>query len=205
MKGIPKKFLKSKKSFLEKISPEQAKNNTSMFCAFPKSLSFSGQDNQENVVLIIRKHPIIFFPQYLIALALILAPLLFFSVLGVEEGFGVIYKFGVSLLFILLALVVLVDTFFKWYYSVNIVTDQRIVDVDFDNVLFHRFSEAQLDKIEDVSHAPIGILSTFFDYGDVYVQTAAARPEFEFHGVPRARDIQDTILDLLEMKKKGDI
>jgi hypothetical protein len=205
MRGVPKKFLKNKKSFLSRLSPEFARNNTSMFCAFPKTLSFTGQDKGESVVLIVRRHPAVFIPQYLLILALLLSPALFFSVLGRDEGFGVLYMFGVGLLFTLIAVTVAVDTFFKWYYSVNIITDQRIVDVDFDNILFHRFSEAQLEKIEDVSHAPVGILSTFFDYGDVYIQTAAAKPEFEFHSVPRARDIQDTLLDLLELKKKGHI
>jgi len=94
---------------------------------------------------------------------------------------------------------------FKWYFTVNIITDQRVIDVDFDNVLYHKFSEATLEKIEDVSHAPAGLLSSIFDYGDVFLQTAGTEPEFKFKGVPRPRDVQDTLLDLIEMADKGQI
>jgi hypothetical protein len=88
---------------------------------------------------------------------------------------------------------------------VNIITSDRIVDVDFSNILFHRFSEAQLENIEDVTHSPVGVFSSIFDYGDVYIQTAGENPEFEFKGVPRPRDIQDTLFDLMEMKQNGKI
>lgn len=87
----------------------------------------------------------------------------------------------------------------------SIITDQRIVDVDFSNVLFHRFSEAQLEQIEDVTHTVAGIWGSIFDYGTVYIQTAGSKPEFEFINIPRPRDVQDTLLDLLEMKQKGQI
>ncbi len=205
MRTIPKKFLKGKKSFLTKLAPGDALNNSGSFCTFPKDVHFNGQDTGESVVLVVRRHPAVFIPQYLTIIGLLLAPLLFFVTFGGQEGFSAIYNLGVGLMFLLIAFTTVVDTYFKWYYSVNIITDQRIVDVDFENILFHRFSEAQLTKIEDVSHSPVGVLSSIFDYGDVYIQTAATRPEFEFKGVPRARDIQDTLLDLLEMKKKGDL
>ncbi|MBI2356719.1 PH domain-containing protein [Candidatus Dojkabacteria bacterium] len=205
MRKIPKKFLKGKKSFLVKLSPVDSINNTGSFCVFPDTVSFSGQDKGESVVLIVRKHPAVFIPRYLAIIGLLLTPLLFFAAFSGTGDFSPIYNFGVGLLFLLLAFTVACDTYFKWYYSVNIITDIRIVDVDFNNILFHRFSEAHLDKIEDVSHSPAGVLSSIFDYGDVYIQTAGSKPEFEFTGVPRPRDIQDTLLDLLEMKKKGHI
>jgi hypothetical protein len=49
------------------------------------------------------------------------------------------------------------------------------------------------------------VFSSIFDYGDVYIQTAGEKPEFEFKGVPRPRDIQDTLFDLMEMKQSGKI
>ena len=95
--------------------------------------------------------------------------------------------------------------FFKWFYSVNIITTQRIIDVDFINAFQHRFSEAQLEKIEDISHEHVGFLGSLFDVGTVYIQTAASNAEFEFQNIPRPRDIQDTLNDLLEMKQEGEI
>ncbi|KKR06445.1 MAG: hypothetical protein UT34_C0001G0486 [candidate division WS6 bacterium GW2011_GWF2_39_15] len=205
MGHIPKKFLKGKKSFIANLSSEAGTNRVGSFGVFPTNISFNGQDKGESVVLVVRRHPAVFIPQYFLILVLLFAPVLVLSVFRDIEGLNFAFALGVGTLFLLLAISTAIDTFLKWYYSVNIVTDQRIIDVDFNNVLFHRFSEAQLEKIEDVSHAPSGLLSSIFDYGDVYIQTAGTKPEFEFTGVPRPRDIQDTLLDLLELKQKGQI
>jgi hypothetical protein len=50
-----------------------------------------------------------------------------------------------------------------------------------------------------------GLLGSIFDFGSVYIQTAAAQPEFVFEFVPRPREVQDTLLDLLELKQEGTI
>lgn len=202
---IPKKFAKAKKSFVKRISDDiHDGGSTTAFCAFPQGINFSGQDREEAVVLLVRKHPAVFIPQYLGIIGFLIAPLFVMTALN-SLGVSILFGLGVSLFFILLAISTGVDTFVKWFYSINIVTDERIVDVDFSNILYHRMSEAQLEKVEDVSHMPAGILSALFDFGDVYIQTAGSRPEFDFNSVPKPREIQDTILDLLEMKQKGQI
>ncbi len=58
---------------------------------------------------------------------------------------------GIILLGIVIAVTILFNTFFKWLLSVNIITTQRIIDVDFVSAFVHKFSEAQLEKIEDIS------------------------------------------------------
>jgi hypothetical protein len=45
-------------------------------------------------------------------------------------------------------------------------------------------------------------LASIFDYGNLYVQTAGAKNEFDFCNIPRPRDVQDTILDLRELRRK---
>ncbi len=200
---VPAKFKNSKKSFVQRLVDNSDISNFGSFCAFPSAVQFNGQDQGENVILVVRQHPAVFWPSYLAIIALIFAPFLFWSVFSEISGLGGGFMLGITLLMWLVVFTYAFDIFLKWYYSVNIVTDERIVDVDFISVLFHRFSEAQLEKIEDVSHAPVGILSSIFDYGDVYIQTAATKPEFDFIGVPKPREIQDTLLDLLEMKQKG--
>ena len=69
----------------------------------------------------------------------------------------------------------------------------------------HSMSEAQLEKIEDVTHKQLGILGSFFDVGSVYIQTAGTAQNIEFTNVPRPRDIQDILIDMLESKQKGEI
>ena len=60
-------------------------------------------------------------------------------------------------------------------------------------------------RIEDVSHTTIGIIGSIFDIGTVYIQTAGAKAEIEFQNIPRPRDVQDILYDLLELKQEGEI
>ena len=205
---IPKKFAESGRSFVDKITQDKRKARFGTFAAFPKDVQFDGIDEAEEIVLMVRRDPASFLVQYLIILAFLFSPVFFFIVLGalgIKDGSLIALGLGGSLVFLLIAFTIALDTFLKWYYSVAIITDQRIVDVDFHNVLFHSYAEAQLEKIEDVTHEVAGFMGSVFDYGNVYVQTAGATNEFEFMYVPRPRDVQDVLLDLLEMKQKGEI
>lgn len=205
---VPERFAKTGKSFVNTIKSDAYANSMRSFAAFPKNISFNGKDEKEEIILLVRKSPASFITQYLTILGFLVAPFVFFSLLnllGLSGREVTSIGAGATLMFILLAAGIAVDTFLKWFYSVNIITDERIVDVDFSNVLYHRFSETQLEQIQDVTHTVNGLLGSLFDYGSVYVQTAGSKPEFEFINVPRPRDIQDVLLDLLEMKQKGEL
>lgn len=201
---IPDKFKRNRKSFVTKITQASSRSEVSNFCAFPTDVSFSGKESEECVVLLVRRSLISFWPQYILIAIFLVAPFFFGVMLSAWQGpnTGVI-GLSATILFWLLAFTTAVDTFLKWFYSVNIVTDERVVDVDFENVMYHRYSETQLENIEDVTHSVNGVLGSIFDFGNVYIQTAGTKPEFVFENVPKPRIVQDTLLDLLEMKQEG--
>lgn len=197
---IPKKLRKTDKSFIEKLSNESP--DRGILRVFPKDITFHGQDKDEDIVLVIRAHWITWVPGILASLGVFLLPIIILLVL---PDVSVSMTLGLILLGVILATTILFNTFFRWFYSVNIITTQRIIDVDFISAFMHKFSEAQLEKIEDISHQHVGFLGSFFDVGTVFIQTAASKAEFEFQNIPRPRDVQDTLNDLLELKQKGDI
>ncbi|HNZ70531.1 MAG TPA: PH domain-containing protein [Candidatus Dojkabacteria bacterium] len=205
---VPKKILAANKSFVQRIADSFDKSPVTSFVAFPQQTSFDGQDKDENIILIIRQHPAVYIPQFFLVLALIVVAIVFnvaLSNLDLVVGTRIALTAGLGIFFFLIVLAVIFYTFIKWFYTVNIVTDERIVDLDFKNILAHEYSEAQIEKIEDVTHRVNGFLGLLFDFGTVTIQTAGTKPEFEFDNVPRPRDVQDTLLDLLEMKQKGQI
>ena len=206
--NIPEKYAKSGKSFVKKIANDINKSTIASLAAFPKGVNFQGMEDAEEVVLLVRRHPASFLVKYLLILFFLLSPIFFFIILTAmspEDASIVSIGAAGSLIFIMVAISLAVDTFMKWFYSVNIITNQRIVDVDFHNILFHSFSETQLEQIQDVTHTVNGVMGSVFDYGSVFIQTAGTKPEFDFQDIPRPRDVQDVILDLLELKQKGDI
>lgn len=208
MDKIPQKFQKVTKSFIDRISADVGKSGVRSFCAFPQGVSFSGKNDDETVVLMVRRDIATMIPQAILVLVFLMSPLFFAAILkSLDFGDTSVTSLIISssLIFILLAITVVADTFLKWFYSVNIITDERVIDVDFSNVMYHSYNDSQLEKIQDVTHKVSGLLGALFDYGTVYIQTAGAEREFEFQDIPRPRDVQDVIFDLLELKQEGGI
>lgn len=198
--NIPKRFRNLKRSFVENI----ALHNDHSFRSFPKGLKFHGKEQEEEVVLVIRSHWIIYLPQILLILLVLALP---WIAVGISSTILHNVPIFLSLLMtaFLVALSIAVSSILKWYYNVSIITDQRVIDLDFPNIMAYSMSEAQLEKIEDVTHKQLGILGSFFDVGSVYIQTAGTAQNIEFTNIPRPRDVQDILIDMLESKQKGEI
>jgi hypothetical protein len=93
------------------------------------------------------------------------------------------------------------EKFLTWFFNLSIVTDERIVDVDFINITTKKISVADLDKIQDVTFTNNGVFGTIFNFGDVIVQTAAELPEFIFEAVPQPASVAN-ILQRLRTEEK---
>lgn len=92
----------------------------------------------------------------------------------------------------------IISNFLVWYFTVNIVTSERVVDIDFFFLLYKEFSEALLNRIEDVTFVTGGFVAAFFDFGDVKVQTAATTEHLDFHYVPRPQEVVRIITELVQ-------
>jgi hypothetical protein len=54
-----------------------------------------------------------------------------------------------------------------------------------------------------VSHDSIGFLSSIFDIGNIYLDTAGAGVDLILRYVPKPRDVQDVIDNLVDLAHKG--
>ncbi|MFA5622676.1 MAG: PH domain-containing protein [Candidatus Dojkabacteria bacterium] len=205
-RNIPKKFQKSKKSFVDRVYLESQKSSFNNVSAFPKGISFYGKDSDEDIVLVVRAHWIAYLPDLFVILLVLLLPVLLLFLSGFYPLIGTqVLYIGMIILSIGVAFTLLLSTLLKWYYTVNIITDQRIVVIKMNNAFHHSYAETQLEKIEDMTHHHLGFLGTFFDVGDVEIDTAGHGVDFVLRMLPRPREMQDILNDLLEMKQKGDI
>ena len=197
---IPKKFRNLKKTFVENITL----HNNSTFKAFPKGINFHGMEKGETVILVIRSHWIVYLFQVLLAFLVLILPLILGIVLP-EIFKNTVIFLALMITAIMICASILISAFLKWYYNVSIITDQRVTDLDFPNIMSHSMSETQLEHIEDVTHKQLGMLGSFFDVGSVYIQTAGTSQNIESLNIPRPRDVQDILIDMLESKQKGEI
>jgi uncharacterized membrane protein YdbT with pleckstrin-like domain len=96
-------------------------------------------------------------------------------------------------------------SFLRWFFNIYIVTNERVVDIDFKYILYKEFSEARISKIQDLTYRSGGIVAAFFNYGDVLVETAGEVPNIEFDKVPRPEKVVQTISELMGKEKGGDV
>lgn len=88
------------------------------------------------------------------------------------------------------------ENFLIWYYNVFLVTNERVLDLDFYGLFHTESSEATLPQIQDVSSSRGGLAALFFNYGNVFVQTAAEEGKIEILGVPEPDKVHKIIIDL---------
>jgi len=116
------------------------------FLRFPQNLRFDTQDQKEHIVLLLRQHPLVNVPWILLALVLLLTPLLL-SFFLTREILPPVYRLLVVILWYLFTLAYIFERFLLWYYNVYLVTDLRLVDIDFPSLLYREMTEARLDHV----------------------------------------------------------
>jgi len=166
----------------------------------PRDCRFEGQDADETILLLLRAHPITNLKWIIPAILLFLLPFFIprlISFINIIDTSNIPQSFMMLFLIInyLLVLIIVFEGFLYWYFNVYIVTDKNIVDVDFHSILFKNIDVAPLRNIEDTSSSMGGILSSIFNYGNVFIQTAGAGKNIDFHSVPRPHHVADFILD----------
>jgi uncharacterized membrane protein YdbT with pleckstrin-like domain len=81
------------------------------------------------------------------------------------------------------------------------VTTERVIDIDFIQLLYKRFSEARLNRIEDVSYVASGFAATIFNFGTIYIQTAGENTNFEFDAIPNPAEVVKRIGELIKQNQ----
>jgi hypothetical protein len=188
---------------LEKAGETPGKAAGGAFCVRPGS-RFINEQNDEEVVLMLRAHPIVNLG-WIVSLVFVVLIIEIFLGTGILEGVPEKYTFMARLVVYLIGFGFAFQKFLNWYYSVLIVTNERIIDVDFVNLLYRVVSYATLNHIEEPSMVAGGFVRSFFRYGDIYIETAAEVPTIEAKSVPypdRAIKIISELSEELEKRRE---
>ena len=161
-------------------------------------IKFDTQEDGEKIYLLLRSHP---FTQLRWVLASILFFILFFVFNFFPQSF---FNLGqiliINLFFIVFILSYIWFNILNWYFNVGIITNKRVIDIDFYAVLYKEITNAQLGRIEDTTVKSGGYIESFFDYGSIFVQTAGTEANVEFINVPHPSDAVQIINKLLSKK-----
>lgn len=158
----------------------------------PTWVSFDTQEPNEKIILLLRNHWVTNVSWVVIAIAMILAPA-FLSSFPILSFLPTRFQLTAVLFWYLLTLAFIFERFLGWFYNIFIVTDMRVVDVDFVNLIYREVSEALLTNIESVTLMQGGIMGALFNFGNVFIQTAAEVENIEFEKVPNPASVVKTI------------
>lgn len=175
----------------------------------PRGVHFATQGESEEIHLFLRRHIITNVPWIILSALLIVFPL-FFPLVSSVFPFTPIVSRNVmvillSFYYIVVFGAVIFASFINWYFNVYIVTNERVIDVDFINIIYREVSATRLNLIQDVTVKTGGVIRAIFDYGDVFIQTAGTEVNFDFHAVPHPQQVAREIEKLMEgaRKKEG--
>jgi len=196
----------AEKDISQSIHSTQSRNPLAVFAPQPEGVSFAGQEKGEKIILLLRPHPLTLVPAFLVIIVLLLAPIYVIPFLGLvgidlKASLNFIQSFLLTIIWYSFIFGYTFYRFIFWYFNLYLLTNERIIDFDFRGILHKETAYAPLSQIQDVAPKTIGFFGTFFHFGNVFIQTAAQKPEFEFHEVARPNEIANEILE--EVRKEA--
>lgn len=193
------------KHYSEVLKNERVSRNPfSAYMPFPRVV-VEIQDPEEQLLLLVRRHIITNWKWVLIALLMLMVPAGFEYFPGIS-ALPPNFQLMTRVLWYLLVIAVILEGFLNWYFDVFIVTDERIIDIDFKNLIYKNVTSTKLENIEDVTYSVSGAVPSLLDYGNVLIQTAGAgmviaagdtRPTIEISSTPHPSRVTKLINELL--------
>lgn len=166
------------------------------------------QKPYEKIIYLLRRDVVTFVP-YILLLAILLAteyglyyllktlfPILFTNQIGLAAMIilGSIYTLSVWLFFF--------TGFVNYYLDMWIVTTDRLIDIRQYGLFARTVAELDLFRVQDVTSECKGLFATTFDFGNVYIQTAASKERFVFYNIPGPHLIREAIIKLADEDRK---
>jgi hypothetical protein len=154
---------------------------------------FADQQENETVLLVFRKHPIVMRKGLVIAMICLLLGIIP-SLIKPEfsfffEGLGIAALVGIILFS---------PWWISWFYTVFIVSDHRLIQIT-QKGLFHRsVVDIGINQIQMVNYEINGLQETLLGFGTIIIQTYMG--DLIIHEVHHPAKIQQAILNILRDK-----
>lgn len=157
-------------------------------------------DSQEEVIGVVRRSFIAESPRLGFALVWLLLPFFFLFPLLQLGAFGVVF----FCLLIISGIYYGVRQWLSWRFTMLLITDQRVIDIDQLGVFERTVSELSYDIITDVTVSYSGVIRRLFRIGVVRVETTQAHMfDLEMLNVADPKKVRDLILDVQYMMSEG--
>ena len=151
---------------------------------------FKDQYDNEEVLLVFRKHPVVMRKGLIFfMLAILLGTIPSF----IKPEFSYLYG-GLAVGFVV-GVIIAFPSWVYWYFSIYIVTDQRFVQITQKGFFHKKVVDIAINQIQMVNYEVNGIQETLLGFGTIMVQTYIG--DLVIHDVHKPAHIQHELLGLL--------
>lgn len=138
---------------------------------------FEDQFDDEEVLYVFRRHPIVMRVGLIVAcLSLLAGPMYILALTFIYRNNPEMYPstnaFFVSLLLsFILAGILFLPSWISWYFSVFIMTDQRFIQITQKRLFNRAVADIALAQIQSVNYEIAGLQETLLGFGTIKIQT----------------------------------
>ena len=152
--------------------------------------TFPGQHSGEQVQLVFHQHPIVMRKALLVGLVvftlgslpLALKPLENWPWWALGGGF-------------LLMLLIFAYRWVSWFYSIFIISDERLIQIRQKGFFNRRVTDISHNKIQSVNYEVKGLQATFFHYGTIFVQSYVG--ELKLRYIHKPEDVHQLLVKMI--------
>ncbi len=155
-----------------------------------KQKHFTDQLEDEEVLFVFRKHPIIMRKGLILGLLALLAGTIP-SFIKPEYS----YLFGGLAVGLAVGLLLFIPSYISWYFTVYVVTDQRLLQITQKGFWTRSVVDISLSQIQMVNYEIAGFNQTILGFGTIMMQTFVG--DLVIHEVHHPEKIQQKILKVL--------
>jgi hypothetical protein len=154
---------------------------------------FEDQFDDEEVLFVFRKHPIVMRKGLILGLLGILLG----TVPALIKPEYSVYFMGLAA-GLVLGFLIFLPSWIAWHFSVFIVTDQRLIQIT-QKGLFHRsVIDMGLNQIQMVNYQVSGLQETLLGFGTIMMQTFVG--DLVIHDIHHPAAIQKKLLEILKQQ-----
>jgi hypothetical protein len=175
---------------------------------FKPTIHFETQGENEEIIFVLRAHVFTNLRWVVLVAILFLIPVfvtqtnIFDPILNPLQISSTSAR-SLALGWYFLTFAIAIQGILHWYFNVYILTNKRLVDIDFQQLLYRKISSTELSNVEDITYTKGGIAQSMLNYGDLHIQTAGTLPQFEFIHIPDPGSVQKKIEKSVGEYKNG--
>jgi hypothetical protein len=162
---------------------------------------FTGQTDDEHVILFFRHHWVVLFNYLLLILLFILIVIIGISLLVNFQITPETIKSRDEIKYIITGIIIfsiflhnyIFNKLLNYFLDVIIITNYRIVEVTKTIYLRNVVKTLDLERVQDIQGHKVGVLENLFGYGDLVMTSASINFEKRIHSVPTPHFYSDII------------